>query len=36
MTQDYEGQCATQGFLEFDFGVPYGTFAEFFSQEAAA
>jgi hypothetical protein len=36
MTQDYEGQSATQGFLEFDFGVPYGTFAEFFSQEAAA
>jgi hypothetical protein len=33
MTQDYE---ATQGYIEWDFGVPYGTFDEFFPQEQAA
>lgn len=36
LTSEYEGQCASQGYIEWDFDVPYGTFAEFFSQEAAA
>jgi hypothetical protein len=36
MTQDYEGQLATQGFIEYDFGVPYGTFAEFFPKQVEA
>lgn len=35
LTDGYEGQCASQGALEYEFGVPFGTFAEFFQKEVA-